>query len=200
MDQARKETGMDEQDKAIESAEKIGYLHGRNAGSWVVDGNTSTEQLRRIIQESEAGEFFDLMGDLSEPLSGEWADGYTAEQLAEDVLGLEDGDEITFELKDKLADTYEQAYWSAFEAEAVRSAKAMLPDDSAYEALDQTVAYTTFEWGPGVAVRLDGPGDSDGMAYVVMVGDDRRHQVSIDGLRFAEHYCRGCGQTGCTAE
>jgi hypothetical protein len=189
----------DEPDKAIIEAERIGTEHGKAAGSWVVDGNTGTDQLRDIAQAIEEGEFLASL-DMSGPLSGEWADGYSIEQLLADcgVGPYEDAqlDDTENYQRDNIATAYEDAYWSAFEAEAERSVRVMLPDDSAYNALDSESVYRVSYFGG--AVRLDGPGDSNGTAWVVMVGDDRRHQVSIDDLEpiGADDYCPTCGQTG----
>jgi hypothetical protein len=126
----------DEPDKAIIEAERIGTEHGKGAGSWVVDGNTGTDQLRALVEQFESGEFLSA-NEFSGPLSGEWADGYSIEQLGADCgLDLETdeyGIRETAEFDDQLADlatAYEDAYWSAIEAEVERSVRAMLPVDS----------------------------------------------------------------------
>ena len=107
-----------------------------------MDGNTSADSLRALIQASEDGEFWDVsMIDPPAPLSGEWADGYSLAQLVADCGIAECGeldttDGLTVLPTDKydstvdtLATAYEDAYWQAFEDEAVRSARAMWPDD-----------------------------------------------------------------------
>lgn len=108
------------------AAERIGTEHGRNAGSWVVDGNSSTETLKGIIQ---AAEDCDL--DIPSPLSGEWADDYTIEQLVEDcglTEAIEDLDEAVW-VENELINAYLSGYYQAYEAEAMRSALAMLPEE-----------------------------------------------------------------------
>jgi hypothetical protein len=183
-------------DRARALAQDIGREHGTAAGSWIVEDGL---QARAVLKYSEEGTFFDYYDSGPGPLSGEWADGYSVDQLVRDC-GMDPNMDETDRLvtiQDELAEAYLDSYWSALEDEAVRSARAMLPDDSAYQALDQDVAYTVEGW-TGIAVRLDGPGDSDGMAYVVMIGDDRRRQVPLDDLTALDEgeWCPGCGQTG----
>ena len=122
-------------DKTFEDeARDIGAEHGTAAGSWCVDGNSSVENLRSIVQASEDGEFWDIAGGISAPLSGEWADGYSINQLFEDIGltadGLDGGTDLGGGLNDGVFSAYEDAYYSAYEAEAVRSARGMLPDET----------------------------------------------------------------------
>lgn len=116
-----------DEDAAIaEAARKLGEDYGTAGGSWVTDGNSTDETRRAIIQASEDGEFFEAIApDMSGPLSGEWADGYTLGRLS-DELGI---DEESDEFPD-LCTIFEDAYFQAFEDEAVRSARASLPDES----------------------------------------------------------------------
>ena len=118
-----------------DKARDIGTQHGTAAGSWVVDGNTKRGDLLAIILRSDEGEFFDYL-DISAPLSGEWPGSYSYDDLASDV-GYQTHDEDGMPLQDAGSDlvlgeimtAYEDAYYEAFEAEAVRSAKAMLPEE-----------------------------------------------------------------------
>jgi hypothetical protein len=115
---------------AEREAERLGREYGTDGGSWVVDGNTSTETLRAIIDASEEGEFYDrIVPELSGPLSGEFADGYTLGRLS-DELGV---DEESDEFGD-LCSIFEDAYYQAFEDEAVRSARASMPDEEGDES------------------------------------------------------------------
>lgn len=82
--------------------------------------------------------------------------------------------------------------------------------------LDTEKRYTVAHWGEGIAFRLLGPvmvQDEDfewsGIDYphdylvrVVMVGDDRVHEVDVNDLRELDEldYCAECGQVGCTAD
>lgn len=107
-----------------EQARNIGRDLGTAAGSWVVDGNTKNDQLRAVIQASEDGEFYDvIVPEVSGPLSGEWADGYSTYSLSQDLGIAEDDPRF-----DDLCTILEDAYFAALEDEAVRSAQAMLPE------------------------------------------------------------------------
>jgi hypothetical protein len=118
---------MDSSTAAEREAESIGRELGTAAGSWVVDGNSSTETLRAVIRASEEGEFYtDIVPEASGPLSGEWADGYSLGRFSDDIGVDQDSDEFG-----DLCSILEEAYWSALEDEAVRSARGMLPDDTA---------------------------------------------------------------------
>lgn len=50
-------------------------------------------------------------------------------------------------------------------------------------------------WDDGFCVEIDVTEE----ALVHMVGDDRKHRVSMDELTIIEEgdFCSGCGQTGC---
>jgi hypothetical protein len=90
----------------------LAWEHGRNAGSWVVDGDTSPARMREILTGYEDGD--PMVLDLQpSPLSGEWADEPTPQSLG---------------LTDDQCDVYEFAFGEAFWAEVVRSIKASLPD------------------------------------------------------------------------
>ncbi len=93
-----------------------GRQAGYNAATWILDGNSTTDQARSILDAIESCDF-----DFPSPLSGEWA-GESISELLGDLDDLDD-DEQT-----ELSDAYEQAYLSAYETEAVRSARAMLSD------------------------------------------------------------------------
>jgi hypothetical protein len=93
-----------------------GRQAGYNAATWILDGNSTTDQARSILDAIESCDF-----DFPSPLSGEWA-GESISELLGDLDDLDDNEQ------DELATAYEQAYLSAYETEAVRSARAMLPD------------------------------------------------------------------------
>lgn len=107
-----------------EQADKLGREHGHNAGSWVVDGNTSEEQLRWLIQAIDAG---DPAFEVPNPLSGEWADEPTTDTVA-DALGV--GEEYRNGYIDLTAEfeVYEAAYYHAYEEQAYKDAKGFLPE------------------------------------------------------------------------
>jgi hypothetical protein len=111
--------------RGLADAVELGATHGRNAGSWVIDGNTSSEEARRLLAGIEDGdpEVTELQPSA---LSGEWADGLTPRTLLEE-LGInwterEDPDHVAGDL----CDVYELAYGEAFWAEVERSARAIL--------------------------------------------------------------------------
>ena len=51
---------------------KLGHERGAAAGSWVIDGNTSDDVLRRIVAGYDEGDP-EIMDLAPAPLSGEWA-------------------------------------------------------------------------------------------------------------------------------
>ncbi len=106
-----------------QQARELGQERGEGAGSWVVDGNTPASALRLIISKSEEGELFDMINPPA-PLSGEFADDWTPRTLAEALEIDDERDDF-----DDLCTAFEDAYWLAFEDEAVRSARAMLPEE-----------------------------------------------------------------------
>jgi hypothetical protein len=81
--------------------EREAYELGRDAAiaaaSWVVDGNTSQEHIRRMVAwlddgDPRADEFLPAMPDLS----GEWADAPTPRSLFEDITGFDAHAEASF--------------------------------------------------------------------------------------------------------
>lgn len=108
-------------DDVLERAEQEGHEHGVAAGSWVVDGNTSEESARRLLQGIEDGDP-EVMDELpSAPLSGEYADGL----LPRDVLGWYDLDE-EHDAADDVLRAFEDGYSRGVVDEVVRSARAIL--------------------------------------------------------------------------
>lgn len=105
-----------------QQAAELGRERGEDAGSWVVDGNSSADTLRAVIQASDDGEFFNtIVPELSGPLSGEFADGWTPRDLASALDISEDREDF-----DDICSAFEDGYYEGFEAEAARSARAML--------------------------------------------------------------------------
>lgn len=107
----------------VDEAERMGAEHGTAAGSWVVDGNSSAETLRAVIDAVD-GEGDPL--DIPSPLSGEYADDPTPRTVLE-ALGVDEDDPRA----DDLLWAYEDAYYQAFRDEALRSA--MLPEEEGEE-------------------------------------------------------------------
>lgn len=115
-------------DQAIDKAAELGRWHGQAAGAYVVDGNTPTATLARLLDGIDTGdpEIIDALP--ASPLSGEWADGYTVRDLIRDA-GLDEDDEDIETVLDELATVYEDAWSAAMVGEVERAARAFLPDD-----------------------------------------------------------------------
>jgi hypothetical protein len=98
-----------------------GLEDGKAAGSWVIDGNTSDEAKRTILQQLDDGDpvVYDLMP--SSPLSGEWADGLLPRDILE-PFGIDEDDDRA----DDILTAYEDAYDEAVVDEVERSCIATL--------------------------------------------------------------------------
>jgi len=108
-------------DEVVERAEREGYDHGVTAGSWLLDGNSSEDAARRLLVGIEDGDPEILDQLPASPLSGEYADGL----LPRDVLSWYDLDEQHDAAADVLR-AFEDGFSRGVEAEAVRSASALL--------------------------------------------------------------------------
>lgn len=109
------------QEARVRDAGRRGVEDGTAAGSWVIDGNTSEESARALLQGLEDGDpaVYDSLP--SAPLSGEWADGL----LPRDVLGwygVEEDDNSA----DEILSAYEQGWEQGVTDEVSRAARAML--------------------------------------------------------------------------
>ena len=91
---------------------RLGLEAGRAAGSWVIDGNSSEAQARRILQGIEDGDSA-IMDMQPSPLSGEWA-GESIQELF--------GHTPT----DSQLDDYEQGYSEGYWDEVERSCRAVI--------------------------------------------------------------------------
>jgi hypothetical protein len=108
-------------DEILTDAEQEGYDAGKAAGSWLLDGNSTTENARRLLQGIEDGDP-EIMDELpSAPLSGEWADGL----LPRDVLAWYDMDDND-DAADDVLSAFENGYSRGVMDEAVRSAQAII--------------------------------------------------------------------------
>jgi hypothetical protein len=115
-DGAEEELRGEEEDALRERGEAA----GRAAGSWVSDGNSTEEHCREVLRAIEECEF-----EIPSPLSGEFADGWTAERVFEDseVQRPEEDDAEAEPLT-----TWEDAYREGYEAQAADDARGFLPD------------------------------------------------------------------------
>ena len=89
--------------------QKLGRQAGHAAGTWAIDGNTSAETARAILQGYEDGDPA-VMDMQPSPLSGEWA-GESIQELF--------GKRPT----DAQLDDYESAYSDAYWVEVIRACK-----------------------------------------------------------------------------
>lgn len=117
------------EDHFASEAARIGKNHAISAASWAGDGFEDS-MLRMVLHFLEDG---DPLGYDSIPmppdLSGEWADGATIVQLADDI-GVPDPRNMPDELLEAICDGYEQAVSEHFEAECVRVMQGRLGEDS----------------------------------------------------------------------
>lgn len=100
------------------AAYQAGYERGQASGSWVIDGDTSEETARRLLEGIEDGDP-QIMDIQPAPLSGEWA-GESVSELS-DLYGLDLEDEEN-------ASDFEEGYSEGFWEEVERSARAILPE------------------------------------------------------------------------
>lgn len=109
----------------VAAATACGSDHGRNAGAWVLDGNSDEATARRILEGIAEGDQ-EIMDMMPAPLSGEWA-GESVPELVH-ASGL-DWDRLhTDDMADRndvdtWADAYEEAFSAAYWAEVERAAR-----------------------------------------------------------------------------
>lgn len=115
----------------LDRARELGADAGRNAASWVFDGNTSRETYARFLKLSDDGDpaLHDEFGPTSGWLSGEWADTPTPNSLYAE-LGLEPDDDEDGEIMAEIADAYEEAADQAYSDELERVARLHTEEES----------------------------------------------------------------------
>jgi hypothetical protein len=95
-------------------AEKIGAEHGKSAASWVFDGSTSEDTYRYVLAGIESGDP-EVMDAYRVPdLSGEWADSYDLNDLA-DELGIDQDSENLDDAATAWLDAASEAFWAEVE-------------------------------------------------------------------------------------
>ncbi len=102
----------------VEQAEQEGYERGKAAGSWLLDGNSTAEAARRLLDGIEEGDPEILNQLPTSPLSREWADAPLPRDLLESVGMGEDDDDA-----EDVLSAYENAYSRGVSDEAVLSAR-----------------------------------------------------------------------------
>jgi hypothetical protein len=107
-----------------ERAAKIGAEHGKNAASWVFDGNTDRETYARVLKGIEEGDPAVLAAHNVPSLSAEYmSEGYGERDLAEELDIDPDGET---EKLDSAAEAYRLAAGQAFWDEVERAARYQL--------------------------------------------------------------------------
>ena len=111
----------DEHAWTCSQAEKLGYDAGKAAGSWIIDGNSTDEQARTLLDGIEDGDpaVLDLLP--SAPFSGEWADGLDVRDVLDSY-----GYSLDDDGADEILSAFEDGYSRGVVDEAVRSARALL--------------------------------------------------------------------------
>lgn len=100
---------IDESNESVSSqyplarAEAIGRMHGKSAALWVEIDSVETAQ--KLIDTDANGEL-----DSPNPLSGEWADGYSERDLRLECGLPTDDEDIDMWYSATVADAYESAY------------------------------------------------------------------------------------------
>lgn len=97
-------------ERELDEATRQGYASGRDAGNWVIDGNTSAARAAEILVGYDDGDP-EVMDLEPSPLSGEWA---IPELSAEFDIDLEDDD---------IATNFETGFSQGFWDEVCRSAR-----------------------------------------------------------------------------
>lgn len=109
-------------DALLEIAERLGREDGDGAGSWVIDVNAQTAE--HILRGLEDGDPEVLDALPSSPLSGEWADNLTPDELVQACLwacGMEELEELAYHAMDperveaEICDAYEDAWYQAMQ-------------------------------------------------------------------------------------
>jgi hypothetical protein len=111
-----------------QEAYDTGVQAAKNAASWIIDGNTSEDHVRRVLAMLDDG---DPMVDQYLPntpnLSGEWADDPTPLSLARDIIGDEDLlDADAPELIEEIANAFDAGVTDTFLPECERILRAAL--------------------------------------------------------------------------
>jgi hypothetical protein len=89
------------------NAYKAGYEHGKSAGSWVIDGNTSEDAAKKVLRGFADGDPA-IMDMCRCPLSGEWAGESISELSSRFGIDLDDDDNAS-----QFEDGFYQGYWDA---------------------------------------------------------------------------------------
>jgi len=116
-----------EYDSAYEQdAYELGRERGTAAGTWVFDGNTSEDEIRRVLEGYEEGDP-EIMDLEPSPLSGEWAGDPTPASVLSDLAGTAAWDAVFSDADaEGILGAYEHGFSRGFWDEVVRSGRAVL--------------------------------------------------------------------------
>lgn len=115
-----------EWEAAVKAMGAAGKRDGTAAGGWVAGENTPEGTLRALLRMWDDGD--PAAPSAPMPFSGEWA----GDPTPEDVIGCEtdcDPESLSDWERDDLVTEYEDAYLEAWQAEAERTVRGLLPDD-----------------------------------------------------------------------
>lgn len=99
-----------------------GIADGTNAGSWVIDGNTSDETCREILQQMA-----DCEWDGPQLQLGEWAGEPSFEEIL-DAIGITITEDLP-EVVDELFNVYHDAWYGGLHSEVERACLARVTPD-----------------------------------------------------------------------
>jgi hypothetical protein len=107
-----------------QQAYEMGCERARHAASWIIDGNTSEDHIRRVLAMMDDGDpQYEQFLPASPNLSGEWADDLTPIRLVIEIAGDGvDPDPII----DGICDAYGRGVDETFEGECERILRAAL--------------------------------------------------------------------------
>jgi hypothetical protein len=143
-----------EHNEAIEAIRERGKSDGSDAGSWVIDGNTTRERAREIYQGIEDGDSKILHG-LPELQLGQWADDPSFEEILDDL-----GIEYTDDEVDDLFQEYGDAWSEGMTERVQRDAMLAMP----------------------LSIKLTNSDDDDGMVTAWCENAEQaKHDQSIEG-------------------
>jgi hypothetical protein len=95
------------------------------AASWIIDGNTPQDSIRRVIELIDAGDDLDVYLPRRPNLSGEYADDLTPIGLVRAITG-QHIDDVSPEDAEALCDAYEEGVAETFDVECERILRAAL--------------------------------------------------------------------------
>jgi len=122
-------------DVLADAAKRLGIEHGKQRGECVINRDTTTPVIARIIINGYENSQSDVMDLCPSPLSGEWADDPTPCTAIEEIANLAEAyhliqgqDDIQKALADagNILDVYEEAFIAGFWAAVILSANSII--------------------------------------------------------------------------